>query len=192
MYLQELAKQYDGTFDIDQHEANSGPMLLQQGVDTMRNLNEQELRDEEFQLVDTDVDQNDSWLVKSVQRVRRELGRLFGNEETPSSSAEDRKTLPPSKSRLRKRHQNSDLNRLKKSQVGKKRRHSPPVESVDMEKKSSQFVERHKKRNLDMQDDDFDGSGMPEEIDDYETEQCRIEYSYIIHIITVIIIVILR
>lgn len=163
-------------------------MLVQQNVeDSSSPLNEQELRDEEFQLVDeTDVDQNDSsWLVKSVRRVRRELGRLFGNEKEESTNgggalAGDGEKVPSSPSssssksmKLRKRHQNVDMNRMKKSQMGKRRRHSPPVESENVEKKSSTFVERHKKRNLDMQDDDFEGSGMPEEIDDYETEQCN-------------------
>lgn len=136
----------------------------------MRNLNEQELRDEEFQLVDTDAGQDDSWLVKSVQRVRRELGRLFGNK-APSPS-EDRTNHQTKVKKLRKRHQNSDWNRVKKNHVGKKRRHSLHMDT-DPLRKSTQFLERHKKRNLDMHEEDFDGSGMPEEIDDYETEQCK-------------------
>lgn len=154
-------------------------MLQQIGESPMRNLNEQELRDEEFQLVDTNQDdQDDGWLVKSVQRVRRELGRLFGNgaaESVASTPTEEVNNGHPTKAGrlIRKRHQNSELNRNKRNHhAGKKRRHSLSSKP-EAARKSSRLLGRHKKRNLDMQDEDFEGSGMPDEIDDYETEQCK-------------------
>lgn len=75
---------FDDTFDIDQFEDAASSAKLR----SARDLDEQAFIDDELQPVD-ETDSGDSaatngggsWLMQSVKRVRRELGRLFGSEE---------------------------------------------------------------------------------------------------------------
>ncbi|KAM7349794.1 terribly reduced optic lobes isoform 6-T6 [Cochliomyia hominivorax] len=69
---------FDDTFDIDQFEDAASSTKLR----SARDLDEQAFIEDELQPVDDSESSNGgSWLMQSVKRVRRELGRLFGGDE---------------------------------------------------------------------------------------------------------------
>ncbi|XP_037811627.1 basement membrane-specific heparan sulfate proteoglycan core protein-like isoform X4 [Lucilia sericata] len=74
---------FEDTFDIDQFEDAASSTKLR----SARDLDEKAFIEDELQPVDeadnegSSSSNDGSWLMQSVKRVRRELGRLFGSEE---------------------------------------------------------------------------------------------------------------
>uniref|UniRef100_A0A1A9W8R9 SEA domain-containing protein n=1 Tax=Glossina brevipalpis TaxID=37001 RepID=A0A1A9W8R9_9MUSC len=176
---------FDDTFDIDQFEdvPTSGTKLR-----SARDLNEKDLLEDELQPVEAieSEDQNGgSWLMQSVKRVRRGLGRLFGSD-SKSQNIEKTKSKQHKKrshgERLageKKKRQHFTEGEGGQQQQRKKRKHVKPDEEPRPKKQSKkllQITNKHNKRQSNG-DDNFEGSG--DEDDLYETDQWQMSFTLV-------------
>ncbi|KAL9883895.1 terribly reduced optic lobes isoform 7-T9 [Glossina fuscipes fuscipes] len=168
---------FDDTFDIDQFEdvPASGTKLR-----SARDLNEQDLIDDELQPVEAieSEDQNGgSWLMQSVKRVRRELGRLFGSDnnsqdiEKTRSKQHRRRSHGERLAGEKKKRQQLPEGENGQQQQRKKRKQVRPDGELKAKKQSKKLMKitgKHSKRQSNG-DDNFEGSGDDEDL--YETDQ---------------------
>ncbi|XP_037895157.1 basement membrane-specific heparan sulfate proteoglycan core protein isoform X24 [Glossina fuscipes] len=168
---------FDDTFDIDQFEdvPASGTKLR-----SARDLNEQDLIDDELQpveAIDSEDQNGGSWLMQSVKRVRRELGRLFGSDnnsqdiEKTRSKQHRRRSHGERLAGEKKKRQQSPEGENGQQQQRKKRKQVRPDGELKAKKQSKKLMKitgKHSKRQSNG-DDNFEGSGDDEDL--YETDQ---------------------
>lgn len=170
---------FDDTFDIDQFEdVPASGMKLR----SARDLNEQDLIEDELQPVEAieSEDQNGgSWLMQSVKRVRRELGRLFGSDnnsqdiEKTKSKQHRRRSHGERLAGEKKKRQHLTEGEDGQQQQRKKRKHVRPdgeLKAKKQPKKLQKITGKHSKRQSNG-DDNFEGSGDDDDL--YETDQCN-------------------
>ncbi|XP_073829721.1 terribly reduced optic lobes isoform X13 [Musca autumnalis] len=156
---------FDDTFDIDQIDDSK--------LRNSRDLDEQAFIDDELQPVDeSETNSEGSWLVQSVKRVRRELGRLFGAENSKqqtSNAAGEHKTRKHHKKRSERKEGGAATATGKKShpeghkkaqreQNGHNKQAGAKLQSKPKKSNKLQSLNKHKKRQL--YGDEMEGSGM--------------------------------
>ncbi|XP_075155739.1 terribly reduced optic lobes isoform X4 [Haematobia irritans] len=144
---------FEDTIDIDRIDESNK-------LRSARDLDEKAFIEDELQPVDeNEATDEGSWLVQSVKRVRRELGRLFGSE-----GATEKKPHKHHK----KRAERTEAAAKRATGEGRKKGHHDGAKLNGKSKKLHKLndLNKHKKRQL--FGDDNEGSGNP--IDDDEPE----------------------
>ncbi|XP_065366162.1 basement membrane-specific heparan sulfate proteoglycan core protein isoform X5 [Calliphora vicina] len=142
---------FDDTFDIDQFDDAASSAKLR----SARDLDEQAFIDDELQPVDesdSEVSNGGSWLMQSVKRVRRELGRLFGSEE---------KKLVAGKKHAAKNTAKLEKQRKRQAKLAEKQKRKALAASVAKANKAKNRLNKRQSY------DDVEGSGDETENADY-------------------------
>lgn len=127
-----------------------------------RDLDEQAFIDDELQPVDesdSEVSNGGSWLMQSVKRVRRELGRLFGSEE---------KKLVAGKKHAAKNTAKLEKQRKRQAKLAEKQKRKALAASVARANKAKNRLNKRQSY------DDVEGSGDETENENYgEHDMCK-------------------